>query len=104
MISHPHITARATRVRRLKENWKAGLPPHSVTFELPQGGLGWRISAGRGQNVHFLFNESASEWLFDETQGYRATARRFGPWDSEIMVAVQFKNDPDAVHFKLRWL
>lgn len=99
-----NLTTRAARVRRLKGSWKAGLPEHSVTFELPQHGLGWRVSAGRGQNVHFLFNETLTEWLFVETAGFRATARRFGPWDSEIMVAVQFKNATDAVHFSLRWL
>lgn len=99
-----NLTTRAARVRHRMESWKAGLPEHSATFELPQNALGWRVSAGRGQNVHFLFNEILTEWLFDETAGFRATARRFGPWDSEIMVAVQFKNATDAVHFSLRWL
>ncbi len=99
-----NLITRAARVRRRMESWKAELPDHSVTFQLPQDALGWGVSVGRGQNVHFLFNETETEWLFDETAGYRATARRFGPWDSETMVAVQFKNATDAVHFSLRWV
>lgn len=98
------VDQRTTRVARLKEEWKAGLPEHTQTFDIPRNALGWRVTVGRGQNVHFLFNERVSEWLFEETSGHRVVARRFGPRDVDIHVAVQFKSDAEAVLFSLRWL
>ena len=95
---------RRARVESLKAEWKAGLSQETVTFDSHKHRVGWCVRTGPGQDVLYVFNERVSEWLFEETQGYRAIGRRFGPWNTEIGIAVQFKSVADAVNFHMTWL
>lgn len=90
-----------------------GLPEHTVALSDPDN-FGWAchvmdagpIKDGTAKPAnHFVPLPELVDWLFDNTAGYRViTQVHYAYGGSRLYVAIEFKNDVDAVHFKMRWL